>query len=366
MFIKNIKNEIKDAVICLAAGKAQEQLIIKAKSLGHVVIAIDRNPKSLGFKYADMAICQSTYDAEVVINELEKLEDRYRWIGILNRSSGPPVITAAKISKYFNLPGVPIESARNLVNKDKLRESCLNYNIPSPTYKIYSTDDCENVFCNNFPIVVKPALSLIGKSGISVVRSKEKLKKSVDYAKKNTINGKIILEEFLEGPDIVLVSFVTGGDLCSICILDELNNEKKDGSIVGRGFKTHSSDKNDWIFQANKIAKEIISNFKIECSPLMISFRANSHNVLKLMEVHLDLGGDLLIEGVFEKALPFNFLELAVKMALGKTNCPENFKIKPTAIFYDEGDDLVTNRNYTIFTGNSNESLEEKILKINK
>ena len=118
--MSKVKNEIKDAVICLAAGKAQEQLIIKAKSLGHVVIAIDRNPKSLGFKYADMAICQSTHDAEVVINELEKLEDRYRWIGILNRSSGPPVITAAKISKYFNLPGVPIESARNLVNKDKV------------------------------------------------------------------------------------------------------------------------------------------------------------------------------------------------------------------------------------------------------
>ena len=163
---------MKNAVICLAAGKSQEQIIIKAKNLGYVVVAVDKNPNALSFRYADIKICQSTYDADAIIKELSLLESVYQWVGILNRSSGPPVVTAAKLCKHFNIPGVSIDSAQTLVNKDKMRAACLKYNFPSPKYKIYDIDKCNAVDSNEFPVVVKPALSLVGKSGISVVRSK--------------------------------------------------------------------------------------------------------------------------------------------------------------------------------------------------
>ena len=356
-------NPKKSAIICLAAGKSQEQIIIKAKSLGYIVVAVDKNPNAPSFRYVDIKICQSTYDADAIIKELESLKNKFRWIGVLNRSSGPPVITAAKICKHFNIPGVPIESAQVLVNKDKLRIACLEYDIPSPKYRIYDTDKCDVVDSDELPVVVKPALSLIGKSGISVVRSENKLKSSINYAIDNTINKKIIVEEFLEGPDLSLVSFVEDGKLCSICLLDEINIEREDGAVTGKGFKIHSPDKNNWKLQAHDIAIKIISTFNIERSAFMVSFRSDSKNNLRLMEVHLDLGGDLLIEEVYPKAFPFDFLELSVEMATGNIKCPNNFKIKPVAIFYDEGDDLLTDRGYTVFSADSNQSLEEKILE---
>jgi len=353
----------KSAVICLAAGRSQEQLIAKAKSFGYVVIAIDQDREAPGFKCADIKIFQSTHDADAIIKELELLNDEYRWMGVLNRSSGPPVITAAKICKHFNIPSVPIESAKTLVNKDKLRTACLEHDIPSPKFRIYDIDKCDVAYSDEFPVVVKPALSLVGKSGISVVRSKNELKSSINYAITNTINKKIIVEEFLEGPDLSLTSFVEDGKLCSICLLDEINIEREDGTVTGKGFKIHSPGKNNWKLQAHDIAKKIISTFNIERSAFMVSFRVDSKNNLRLMEVHLDLGGDLLIEEVYPKAFPFDFLELSVEMATGNIKCPNDFKIKPTAIFYDEGDGLLTNRGYTIFTADSSQSLEEKILE---
>jgi len=356
-------NPKKSAIICLAAGKSQEQIIIKAKSLGYLVAAVDKNPNAPGFKYVDIKICQSTYDADAIIKELDLLKDVYQWVGILNRSSGPPVVTAAKLCEHFNIPGIPIESAQVLVNKDMLRVACSKYDIPSPKYEIYNIDKCETVSCDEFPVVVKPALSLIGKSGISIVRSKKELNSSIKYAIENTINEKIVIEEFLEGPDLSLVSFVKDGKLCSICLLDEINIEREDGTVTGKGFKIHSPGKNNWKLQAHDIAKKIISTFNIERSAFMVSFRVDSKNNLRLMEAHLDLGGDLLIEGVYPKAFPFDFLELSVEMATGNIKCPNDFKIKPVAIFYDEGDDLLTNRGYTIFTADSNQSLEEKILE---
>lgn len=352
---------MKNAVICLAAGKSQEQIIIKAKNLGYVVVAVDKNPNALSFRYADIKICQSTYDADAIIKELSLLESVYQWVGILNRSSGPPVVTAAKLCKHFNIPGVSIDSAQTLVNKDKMRAACLEYDIPSPKYKIYDIDKCNAVDSNEFPVVVKPALSLVGKSGISVVRSKNKLKPSIKYAIDNTINKAIIVEEFLEGPDLSLVSFVEDGKLCSISLLDEINIEGDDGVVTGKGFKIHSPGKNNWTLQAHDIAKQIISTFDIKRTAFMVSFRSDFKNNLRLMEVHLDLGGDLLIEKVYPKAFPFDFLELAVEMATGNIKCPNNFKIKPTAIYYDDGDELLTDRGYTVFTADSNQSLKDKI-----
>ena len=356
-------NPKKSAIICLAAGKSQEQIIIKAKSLGYIVVAVDKNPNAPSFRYVDIKICQSTYDADAIIKELDLLKDVYQWVGILNRSSGPPVVTAAKLCEHFNIPGIPIESAQVLVNKDMLRVACSKYDIPSPKYEIYNIDKCETVSCDEFPVVVKPALSLIGKSGISIVRSKKELNSSIKYAIENTINEKIVIEEFLEGPDLSLVSFVKDGKLCSICLLDEINIEKKNSTIAGKGFKIHPLDENNWTLKSHKIAQRIIDTFRIERSAFMVSFRADSKGNLRLIEVHLDLGGDLLIEEIFPKAFSFDFLWLAVEMAAGNAECPNNFNIKPTAIFYDDGDELLTNRGYQVFTADSHQLLEEKILE---
>ena len=256
-----VTNLNKFALICLAAGKSQLPVIEKAKSLGYTIVAIDRNREADGFKYADYKILKSTYDADKIIKELDKFKNKLEWIGVINRSSGPPVITAAKICKYYNLPGVPIKSAETLVNKDQIRSSCAKKNIPSPQFKIYHTDDCNSVNIETLPIVAKPALSLIGKSGVSIIRSKNKIGSSIKYAAENTINKKILLEEFLKGPDLSLVSFVNDGKLCPICLLEEINVEKKDGTLSAKGYKTHDSDSNNWEQQAYDIAKKAISEF---------------------------------------------------------------------------------------------------------
>lgn len=351
------------AVICLAAGKSQLPVIAKAKSLGYTIVAIDKNKEAPGFEYADYKIYQSTYDADLIIKELNNLRNKLKWIGVINRSSGPPVITAAKICKYFNLPGVPIESAESLVNKDQMRIACSKKNIPTPNYEIYEVDECNSVNIDKLPVVVKPALSLVGKSGVCVIRSEDKIKSSIKYASENTINKKILLEEFLKGPDLSLISFVSEGQLFPLCLLEEINIEKKDGTLSPRGYKTHDSDNDNWTKQAQEIAKKIISKFNIERSAFMISFRSDSNNNLRLIEVHLDIGGDLMIEAFYPKAFHFDFLKLAVEMAVGVAKCPANIKVKPTAIYYSEGNELSTDRNYKIFTANTNHMLEEKILR---
>ena len=359
-----LKKLYNNALICLAAGKSQVPIILKAKSLNYTIIAIDHNIKAPGLNYADVKINQSTYDSNLIIEELKKLRKKFKYIGILNRSSGPPVITAAKICKYFNIPGVPTISAQSLVNKDKMRAACEKYEIPAPKYRIHSLNKYKSNQNSSFPFpfIVKPALSLIGKSGVSVVHSKEKTLSAIKYAEKCTINKKILIEEFLRGPDLSLISFVNNSKLFPICLLEEINVENKDGSIFPKGYRTLKSEHKKWEKKALAIGKKIVSKFKIERSAFMISLRSNSNDNLKLIEVHLDIGGDLLIETFFPKALPFDFLKLAIETAVGNAKYPKNFKVKPTAIFYKDG--IVSDKGYKILSAKTNKLLDQKIFNL--
>ena len=359
-----IFNSRQDAIICLAAGNSQIPILKVAKSLGYIVAAVDKNPSAPGLKYADIHICLSTYNVKAIIKELDLLKKKYKFIGILNRSAGPPVKVSAELSEYFGIQGVPINVAKSLVNKDQLRRICTKYNFPVPNYKIYSVENANSINISQFPVIIKPGLSLIGKSGITVVSSKKHLDKAIEYAAKNTINNKIILEEYLPGPDLTLVSFVQDGKLSPVCFLDELNNELKDGKIEGRGYKIHSPpDKNELELAAHKIAKKMIDSLKINRSPFMVSFRIASDGGLRIIEVHLDLGGDLLIEQLFPNALTYDFKEIAVRMSVGDKVNFDNTSITPTAIFYEKGKGLISERSVQVLTAESHQILNKKIME---
>ena len=86
-------------------------------------------------------------------------------------------------------------------------------------------------------IVVKPALSIVGKSGIGVVRNKIDLKKAMNYATEYTINNSIIAKKYIEGFDLSLISFVENRKLNNICYLNEINSEDAKGRIYGKKFQ---------------------------------------------------------------------------------------------------------------------------------
>ena len=89
------------ALICIGAGKSQQPVISTAKELGYAIIAIDQNPSAPGFKIADEKLVLSTFDAIPLIESIKSLSQKYNIMGILNRSSGPPVVTAARLAKLL-------------------------------------------------------------------------------------------------------------------------------------------------------------------------------------------------------------------------------------------------------------------------
>lgn len=355
--------KLKPAIICLAAGKSQLVVIKKAKEQGFAVLAIDRNPDAPGFSFSDERIVLSTYEAKPIIRQLHALQDRYKLLGVINRSSGIPVVTAAEICQEFLLPGIPPASARIIIDKSQLMKACKTYGIAAPICQSVSSLAEVDRSCLRFPCVIKPALSIVGKSGVRVVQDPNDLPAAVTAAKAVAMNGIVNIEELMQGRDVTLMTVVQRGQLYPITLLDELNVSDSKGNIKGAGFAVPSvfSGQSEEAHMIN-LAWQLVDSFKLITTALNISCRCESGGEPRLIEIHLDLGGDLVLDALLPESTSFDVLSYAILSLIGETPPLKNINFIPSAVIFSKGEGLVSERPYKILSGPDRISLEQTII----
>ncbi len=305
-----------EAIICLGAGPSQLLIIKTAKRLGLRVIAVDHNPDAIGFSLADERLVLSTYEAEPIIEVTRKLHYNIR--GVINRSSGPPVVTAAHISQALGLSGILPQAAEIIINKAFLVSACNKFNLSAPAHQ--SVHSLDEVNWNQYPAVIKPGMSLVGKRSVYKIGSKKELDFRFAEVQESSYGGVVEIEEFISGKDTVLVSMVSGGALLPVVLLDEINEFDEDGELQAKGFavpSTLSGSPEEILI--HYLANRIIAEFGLDTTSLFVNTRCSVFERPKLLEVHLDLAGDLILDELLPIAnTDFDFVAFAIRIMIGE------------------------------------------------
>lgn len=325
-----------EAIICLAGGISQLPLIETAKKRGYDVIVVDRNPDAPGLKLADYKIIESTYDTPRVLSELHALKKQYHFCGLLARTSGPALGTAASISEEFDLPGLSRDIIPLATEKSKLREFCEDHGISMPKGQRIS---CLNDLDPDFPIplIVKPDLPLIGKKDVRVVWEKENLSASVLAAIQSSGNGFAEVEEYIDGIDASTLFLMKHGHVAIINYWDELIGITAESRIKAVGVSTPSViEGTDTSEKLRKESENISQYFKGINAFIILSFRIDFSGNAYLIEMHCDLGGDLIADILLPAAYKdFDFFNMALNASMN-SNIYEKYKdIKSTCLIYD-------------------------------
>ena len=351
------------AIVCIGGGESQLPIIKRINSLGYKSIVIDKNPKAIGFRYAFEKINYSTFFYKPIIRKLKLLSKVYKIKCVINRSSGPPVITASKICNFLDIESYSTNTANKIINKHLLYKECQKMKIHCPngnSYKFYSKVNYKNLI---YPCVVKPSLCLDGKHGISIIKKYKSLKKAFYRAKSSSINKKVIIENFIKGEDVSLISIVKNGKLFPVTLLDEINKIYNHNRIIGRGYIIPSKYTNTNVNnKINLIAKKLIKYFDLKNTFLIINFRVDNTQPF-LIEIHLDLGGDLLLEKLFPKTINIDILNLFINMLMNKNSKYPSIKIKNGALIFKKHKRLDRNHPSKTFVSRSNSILLKKIIK---
>ena len=187
-------------------------VIETAHKMGVYVITADYLPDNIAHKYSDEYVNVSIIDREAVL----KVAQEKQIDGIMSFGVDPGVVTAAYVADRMGLPYPPLESCEILQNKDKFRDFLAANGFNCPWHRSFaSAEEAMDFFRSTprptptptstptptpypyFPCIVKPVDSA-GSKGCSRVDRFEDLAQAVEYARSESHNGRIIIEQFLE------------------------------------------------------------------------------------------------------------------------------------------------------------------------
>jgi len=284
-----------DGVLCLGAGPTQVPVIRAAASLGLEVVAVDRRPDAEGLGLAHRAIRASTHDPRAVWAALARLHPAPALRAVLCRSSGPPVRTAAVLAEALGLSGVPPGSAEIAIHKGRFRRFCEHLGLPGPAWAEVSGSE-DPAALPELPVVVRPALPVRGKAAVRRLEDPGGLPAAVAEARAASLDGCALVEEFVGGQDAVLLALVCGGRLEPLAWLDELVGFDGAGRARGVGFAWPSALGPEARARLRDLAETLVSALRVRTSAFHLSCRVTPGGTVVPLELHLDLGGDLLLE----------------------------------------------------------------------
>jgi hypothetical protein len=322
-----------EAVVSVAAGRSQETLIHKARALGFAVIGVDQDPTAPGLAACDARILHSTWESGPIREALRPLESRYALRAVLVRSAGPPVATAAELARALGLPGVAPETARLVLDKACLLEACARSGIAAP--RVFGAVRPTQLEGRELPLpcIVKPSLPRVGKQAVRRVEHERDLPAALAAAAAASSNGRASVEEWVPGRDVGLVAFVQEGRLLPVTLLDELNQEDAEGGIVARGFALPSvfCERPEEL-RVLELAQSLIGALRIGTAPFMLACRVDPGGRPRVIELHLDFGGDGILDELLPRATRFDALAYGIRLLAGEPLSLPAPRLRPTAL----------------------------------
>src|SRR5665648_182352 len=144
-------------ILLLGASNDQLFAIKTAHEMGIKVVAVDINPKSIGFKYADDYAIVSTRDVAALSDFIIKYQSTKKIDGIMTMGSDIPDIIAELCDK-FNWTGPSKQTAHFGTNKYAMKCKFKECGIPIPYFSLVdSIEQLKNIIDEiGYPVVIKP------------------------------------------------------------------------------------------------------------------------------------------------------------------------------------------------------------------
>jgi len=296
--------EAMERLLVLGAGAGQLGLLAAARARGLFVIAVDRDPRAPGFRYADRRAIVSVEDEPIV----ERLAEAERVDGVIAPGADWPVGAAARIAAKLGLPH-PISPETAVLSASKLRqrERLAEAGIPQTRWQVVSNADEEI----RVPCLVRPP-DRQGRRARALVRSSRELRGAVRAALRASRIGLCLVEELAEQPVVTVSGFSRAGQFYPLVVTD-------------RAPLAHvwESDHGD---EAAALAGRAAEALGIREGPSVTQIGVGSDGPL-VLELAARIGGGHEAE-LCEAALGIDLHGLAIGTALGKEIAPK--RLRPT------------------------------------
>lgn len=296
-------------LLVLGAGPAQLGLLAAARDRGVPVVACDHDEGALGLRLAERHALVSAEDEEGVADVAEREEVG----GLIAPGIDRPVLVAARVAARLGLshPLDP-ETAERAVSKLAQRQAFDAAGVPQPRWEVVEPGASNTVLLGHgTPVVVKPP-DRQGQVGISLVRASEDFAPAAEAATAASRSGAAVVEALVDGPEVTVNAFSSGGKFRALTVTDRLTAEPPAFGVA----LAHVWPSEEAVEDAVEAARAAAEALGIREGPTYTQIRLGPDGP-RVIELAARLGGGHDAE-LCEAALGIDLNALALAAAFGR------------------------------------------------
>jgi biotin carboxylase len=300
-------------LLFVGAGRHQRRAIVRAKELGHRVVAVDRNPDAPGLAEADVARVVDFSDPAAVV----RATARVKLDGVLTVSADRAVPVVAAVAEARGLPGIGTATAHLMTHKVAMRRRLGETGVPQPRFAACRTLSETRRAADQvgFPAVLKPADSG-GQRGVFRVDSLDDVDAHLHEALAASPTGEAILEEFVDGVEMNGIVVARDGHSISLTLSDRLRPPGI-GFGVGWIHVYPASVYGDQLEESERVAVHTVHALGLQTGIAFPQLIATQDGRALVVECAARIPGGQMADLV-RHAVGVDLVDLQIRMALGE------------------------------------------------
>jgi len=199
-------------LLIISGGVEAADAALRAKEMGLYVVVSDRDPQAPGFSHADSCLIADVYGPTETAAAAERYHRKIRKIdGVICVAADAPRTTAA-VTERLGLPGLSRASAELACDKLAMKRRFAEAGVPIPWFSEIETPQALQRVAveRGRDLVIKPADSR-GSRGVQRVAQVEDLTKAFLFARSHSPSERVMVEQYLDGPQISTESVIVDG-----------------------------------------------------------------------------------------------------------------------------------------------------------
>jgi len=289
-------------------------LIKKLKERGYEVILVDYLDKPYAKPYADKHIKASTLDVDAVV-EVAKNEKANL---VISTCIDQANATACYVSEKLGLPHpYSYETALAVTDKLKMKDIMIKNNIPTSHFMRINCADQKGLERLKFPLIVKPVDCNSSKGVRKIENCEDSLVEAIETAVNLSRTKEAIIEEFVNGTEIGIDTFVVKGEAHVLMIKERRKVLKNNGGVQQILGCTWPIPGYEIILpEAERIANLIAKAFELQNCALMIQAIVTD-NSISVIEFGARIGGGESFR-IIKQSTGFDYVEASISSFLGE------------------------------------------------
>lgn len=270
-------------VLILGTSAASIDVLESCRRLGFETFAISKNLNDAAQEYAE-------HFRQIDYTDKEKIHELclgYKIDLIYSIGTDKALLTIAELSETLGLPCfINKHIVEITVDKEKRRKAMGKDYPYGLEYKVMQ-DKEEILDWNLFPCIIKP-IDNQGQVGVFYAGNRDKLAEYFPLSLKNSFSKRVIIEEFINGPDISVVIYLMEGEVRFFQTI-EMNVLPYSRNMVVDNYRVpcrHYVTSN----KIHDIIADIVNKVGIRNGPLLLQLRMDN-DTPKIIEFVPRLGG---------------------------------------------------------------------------